>query len=82
MIYGVVFEKIPEKDGAPGCYYAHVPALGLTTHGKGIEGARAAALDLLKIWLVEKQQAGEEIPATTDFLFSTGEIPEDALQSA
>ena len=82
MIYGVVFEKIPEKDGASGCYYAHIPALGLTTHGEGVEGARAAALDLLTAWLAEKQQAGEEIPAPTDFLFSTVEIQKDALQSA
>lgn len=82
MIYGVVLEKFSGKDGMPGYYYAHIPALGLTTHGEGVEGARAAALDLLKVWLAEKQQAGEEITAQTDVLFSTVEISQDALQSA
>jgi hypothetical protein len=31
--------------------------LSLTTHGLGIEGARASATDLLKLWLSEKRAA-------------------------
>jgi len=82
MTYGVVFEKTHEVGIASDSYYAHIPALGLTTHGQGIEGARAAAFDLLKAWLIEKRDAGEQIPAPSEILFSTVEIPEDALQSA
>ena len=40
---------------APGYYYAHVPSLGLTTHGLGVEGARQAAADLLRLWIAEKR---------------------------
>jgi predicted RNase H-like HicB family nuclease len=82
MTYGVVFEKIEGVDTLDGHYYAHVPALGLTTHGLGIDGARAAVLDLAKLWLAEKLAAGEKIPGASDFLFSTVEVSEDALQGA
>lgn len=58
MTYGILFEKIENGDLPQGFYYAHVPALGLTTHGEGIEGARAAAEDLTKLWLSEKKAAG------------------------
>lgn len=50
MQYGILFEKIEEADFPAGYYYAHVPALGLTTHGLGVEGARDAAVDLIKLW--------------------------------
>lgn len=55
MEYSVVFEKINENGFPAGYYYAHIPSLGLTTHGNGIEGARKAAIDLLQIWIEEKQ---------------------------
>ncbi|MDP2208575.1 MAG: hypothetical protein Q8K98_07350 [Bacteroidota bacterium] len=38
-----------------GYYYAHLPTLDLTTHGFGIEGAKQAALDLIKLWIDEKK---------------------------
>ena len=60
MIYGILFEKIQDTDFSPGYYYAHIPSLGLTTHGSGIEGAREAAKDLIKLWLAEKK-TGEKI---------------------
>jgi predicted RNase H-like HicB family nuclease len=82
MTYGVVFERIREAGSPDERYYAHIPALGLTTHGHGIEGARAAALDLLTAWISAKREAGEEIAAPSEILFSTLEIPQDALQSA
>jgi len=59
MTYGILVEKAPEGELPPGFYHAHVPALDLTTHGHGIEGARAAAEDLIKLWLAEKKAAGE-----------------------
>ncbi len=49
MIYGILFEKIQDKDFEPGYYYAHIHSLGLTTHGFGIEGAREAAKDLISV---------------------------------
>jgi len=82
MTYGVVLERVRESSVPGESYYAHIPALGLTTHGHGIEGARAAALDLLTAWLIEKREAGEQIEEPSEILFSTVEIPQDALQSA
>jgi predicted RNase H-like HicB family nuclease len=82
MNFGVLFEKVTEKDFPSGYFYAHVPSLGLTTHGLGIEGARAAAADLVKLWLAEKKANHEQLPTTSEILFSTLDIPEDALQSA
>lgn len=35
----------------PGFYYAHVPSLGLRTHGSGVDGAHAAARDLIHLWV-------------------------------
>lgn len=82
MNFSVVFEKV-QDDGFPdGYYYAHIPSLSLTTHGKGVEGARAAASDLLKLWVAEKRANGETVSAPTETLFSTLELPDDALQSA
>jgi hypothetical protein len=43
MTYGILFEKIESGELPQNFYYAYIPALGLTTHGEGIEGARAAA---------------------------------------
>lgn len=82
MTYGILFEKGEASDLPPGFYYAHVPALGLTTHGEGIEGARAAAEDLVLLWLSEKKAAGESIGLPSEFFFSTLEISDGALQSA
>ncbi len=82
MTYGILFEKAGTLDLPQGYYYAHVPALGLTTHGEGIEEARAAAADLLKLWLSEKRAAGEAIDLPAETFFSTIEISESALQSA
>ena len=82
MRFSVVFERVQDAGFPAGYYYAHVPSLGLTTHGPGIEGARQAAADLLRLWLVEKRASGEEVAASSETLFGTLEIPEDALQSA
>ena len=81
MTYGILFEKAA-GELPPGFYYAHVPALGLTTHGEGIEGARAAAADLVTLWVAEKRAAGETVASPAEFFFSTMEIPDSALQSA
>ncbi len=49
MVYGTVLEKIKDANFPSGYYYAHVPSLGLTTHGLGIEGAQEAATDLIRL---------------------------------
>jgi predicted RNase H-like HicB family nuclease len=83
MNFGVIFEKIQETGFPAGYYYAHIPSLSLTTHGLGLEGAREAATDLLKLWVAEKRAQGETIVAPTESLFfSTLELPDDALQGA
>jgi predicted RNase H-like HicB family nuclease len=82
MRFSVVFERVQDAGFPAGYYYAHVPSLGLTTHGSGIEGARQAAADLLRLWLAEKRASGEEVAASSETLFGTLEITDDALQSA
>jgi predicted RNase H-like HicB family nuclease len=81
MRFSVVFESVQDAGFPPGYYYAHLPSLGLTTHGLGIEGARQAAADLLRLWLQEKRSHGEATPDSVETLFGTLEISEDALQS-
>jgi predicted RNase H-like HicB family nuclease len=82
MNYGILFERINEPGIPLDHWYAHVPSLGLTTHGAGIEGARQAAHDLLSVWIAEKRANGEFVPQPAEFLFSTLELSEDAIQSA
>jgi predicted RNase H-like HicB family nuclease len=80
MTYTVVYQKIVEKDFPAGFYYAHIPALDLTTQGIGIEGAKEAARDLLKLWIEEKKAAGEKPVVENEVFISNLEI-EDALFS-
>ncbi len=82
MNFGVLYEGIADPEFPSGYYYAHVPSLGLTTHGLGIAGARQAALDLVQLWLAEKRANGDRILPTAEVLFSTLELSDDALQSA
>jgi len=82
MTFGVLFERVTDKKFPAGYYYAHVPSLGLTTHGLGVEGARKAAADLLQLWIAEKRANGEKVSVSAETLFSTLEVPDDALQGA
>ncbi|MBM2814072.1 MAG: hypothetical protein HW421_834 [Ignavibacteria bacterium] len=54
MKYRILLEKIDEQDFPKGWFYAYIPTLGLTTHGKGIQGAINAAKDLASLWIEEK----------------------------
>jgi hypothetical protein len=54
-VNALAFEEVRDKDFPPGYFYAHLPRLGLTTHGLGLEGARQAALDLASVWLAKKK---------------------------
>jgi len=51
MKYSVALEVVPESEQMPGYFYAHIPSLGLTTHGLGSNGALEAAKDLVKLWI-------------------------------
>ena len=82
MNFAVVFEPVSEPGFPAGYFYAHVPSLGLTTHGEGVAGARAAVKELAELWVAEKQANAEPIPVSTEFLVSTLEISDHALQSA
>ncbi|MGA3170658.1 MAG: hypothetical protein ABSE62_06560 [Chthoniobacteraceae bacterium] len=54
MRYSVLVEPVEETEKMPGWFYAHVPSLGITTHGQGIKGALEAARDLIRLWVDEK----------------------------
>ncbi|MDQ6631715.1 MAG: hypothetical protein M3Y82_08135 [Verrucomicrobiota bacterium] len=82
MNFGILFERVEDKNFSAGYFYAHIPSLGLTTHGLGIEGARQAASDLACLWLTEKKANGESVSSSSEILFSTLDVPDDALQSA
>ena len=79
MKYGILLEKISETGFPKGYYYAHIPTLGLTTHGKGIEGALIAAKDLLSLWLEEKRANHEEVSEPKETFYSVLEVEEYAV---
>lgn len=70
MNYLVIFEKITEPNFDESYYYAYIPTLDLTTHGFGIEGAKEAALDLLKVWLIDNPQDNKP----KEYIFSSLEV--------
>lgn len=80
MTYTIIYEKISDGSLPDNYYYAHIPALDLTTHGLGIEGAKESAIDLIKLWIEEKKANGEKIPKEIETLISKIEL-EDALFS-
>jgi len=81
MNFGILFEKVTDNDFPEGYFYAHIPSLGLTTHGLGVEGARQETFDLARVWLAEKKAQGDPLPGPSEILFSTLDIPADALHS-
>jgi len=58
---GILFERVEDPGFPPGYFYAHVPSLGLTTNGVGIEGVRAAATDLARLWVSGRAAHGERV---------------------
>ena len=74
MKFGIVFEVIDDSSLPEGYYYAHIPTLGLTTHGLGVEGAKIAALDLIKLWIAEKTSNGEVVTGSKESLYSVVEF--------
>lgn len=74
MRYPVLLERVPDEEGMTGYYYAHVPSLGLTTHGRGMEGALDAARDLVTLWNEEKRSHGEPVIVVSDAILATVEV--------
>ena len=79
MRYSVLLEAINEAE-FQGYYYAHIPTLDLTTHGHGVEGALAAAQELVEAWIAEKQARGEPVPVETKSLIAQVDIPDAILR--
>jgi len=79
MRYSVFLEPINEPEFS-GYYYAHIPILDLTTHGQGVDGALAAAQDLIEAWIGEKRARGESVPVETKSLVAQVEIPDAILR--
>jgi len=79
MKYSVFLEPVRESE-FEGYFYAHVPALDLTTHGKGVDGALAAARELVEAWITEKQAHGEVVPVESNSVVSHIEIPDALLR--
>lgn len=81
MRYTVILEPTKKPD-KPGWYYAHIPALDLTTHGLGPEGAMDAARDLVLGWIAELRSRNEPIPLEGPGFISQLEISDDAIHAA
>ena len=69
-----MLERLPDEEGMPGYYYAHVPSLSLTTHGLGMEGALEAARDLASLWIDEKRARGEPVAAQPEAVLASVEV--------
>ena len=74
MRYNVIVEPVEAAEHMPGCFYAHVPSLDITTHGNGVEGALAAARDLIHLWVNEKRAAGESLAPAGESLLTSVEV--------
>jgi len=81
MRFTVILEPTDEAN-QPGWYYAHIPALDLTTHGLGLEGAMEAARDLASGWISELRARGESIPVERQGFVNQIEISDDATHAA
>jgi len=81
MQYSILYETINDPGFPPGYFYAHIPTLDLTTHGIGIDGAKAAARELIQVWIETKRSHGETVPVESESFFSRIEV-DDALFGA
>ena len=79
MRYSVILEPVSEP-GFEGYYHAHIPALDLTTHGQGVDGALKAAQELVEGWVAEKRAHGEHVPIEGKSLIAQIEIADSLLR--
>ena len=79
MRYSVLIEPVNDV-GFEDYYYAHIPSLDLTTHGKGIEGALYAAQELAEAWVAEKRAHGEAVPTERRSVIAQIEVTDAVLR--
>ncbi len=79
MRYSVFLEPVKEPE-LQGYYYTRIPTLDLTTHGQGIEGALAAAKELMEAWIAEKRAHGDPVPIEEISLIAQVEVPDALLR--
>jgi predicted RNase H-like HicB family nuclease len=56
----VSYQPVPPTEGAG--FYAHIPALGITTEGETLEEAKAMAQDAIEGFVEAAAEIGEELP--------------------
>ncbi|MCG6536660.1 MAG: hypothetical protein L7F78_18625 [Syntrophales bacterium LBB04] len=78
MRYTIQLEPTHEPEN-PGWCEAHIPALDLTTHGIGPEGAMEAANEQATGWIAELRSRGEQVPMERPSFVGQIEIPDDAV---
>jgi predicted RNase H-like HicB family nuclease len=79
MRYAVLIEPVDEAR-FEGYYYAHVPSLDLTTHGRGIEGALRAVQELAEAWVAERRAHGEPVPTDRHSVIARIDVADAALR--
>lgn len=59
--YTVVYQAVPPEDGAG--YYAHIPALDITTEGETLKEAKEMARDAIECYLETVRTIGQPAAA-------------------
>lgn len=62
--YTVVYQPIPDDEGKG--YYAHIPALGITTDGETLEEAKDMARDAVEGYIEAAKEIGKPIAEETE----------------
>ncbi len=62
LVYPVIFHKTEDK--VP--YFVEVPDLGAMTQGNDLENAIEMAREIICISVIERQRAGESVPAASE----------------
>jgi predicted RNase H-like HicB family nuclease len=58
--YTIIYQSIPPEEGSG--FYAHVPALGITSDGETIDEAKEMALDAIEGYIEGLQAIGKSVP--------------------
>ncbi len=58
--YTVIYQPIPPDEGRG--YYAHIPALGITTDGRTLKEAKGMARDAMECHLEALKKLGQPLP--------------------
>jgi predicted RNase H-like HicB family nuclease len=58
--YTIIYQSIPPDEGTG--FYAHVPALGITSDGETLDEAKEMALDAIEGYIEGLQAIGKAVP--------------------